>query len=620
MFRSPPMPPCGLQSNCGRALPRILLGGYRLWASRRLAWGAVFSLGMLLSGLSPAWAERPQGPNFFPEETLAYVRIENVPQLVERFQQTAIGRISSDPQMKPMLGDLYTGIEETFTPAAEFLGVSLGDLLRLPQGELLAAMVAPESGRPQLALVLDVKDQLATAQTLLTRLDEQLVQRGQGRTVEELSGVTLKTYESGGDARRLAIFEKEGTVVFTTDPALSKQLLEVWNAGDSFKTLADHPYFQAITKRCESTDNTQPQVTYYVRPIDLVKRINRGNFSAQAAIATLTGLGLNGLQALGGTFSFGTEQFDTLGQLHVLLETPREGVVKALAMKTGETTPETWVPADVVSYTTINWDLNETLVEAERLFDLFRGEGAWQDEVLARSSERLGVSVQEAIFDQLAGRGTLVYWNERPARLNAQATLIGLKLKDPKQFQATLQTLVTRPELAMSEERFGGTVIYRLPNRPGRRTPDATLARVPEPHLAVVSDYVLFADSLKLLKEAIVTHQSGGGLANDLEFKLVASEVRRQLRANQAGLITFRRPEESLRAIYELGTSATIRERMAANAPNNRAIRTLYESLQKNPLPPFAIFAQYLAPGGAMLTNEANGFHYTTFTLRRANP
>jgi hypothetical protein len=574
---------------------------------------------VVLLGPSRGWAERPQGPRFFPEETLAYVRIENVPQMVERFQQTAAGRISSDQQMKPLLGDLYTALEETVAPVSEFLGVSLGDLLRLPQGELLAAVVAPQTGRPQLALVIDVKDQLATAQTLLSRLDEQLIQRGGGRTVEDVMGVTLKTYEVGGDARRLVIFEKEGSVVFTTDAALSKQLLEVWNASDAFQNLSDHPHYQAIMKRCEGSEDAAPQVTYFVRPIDLVKRITRGNFSAQATLATLNGLGFGGLQAVGGTFAFGTEQFDSLGHLHVLLETPREGVIKALAMTTGDTAPESWVPTDVVSYTTLHWDLRETLVEAERLFDLFRGEGAWQDQVLGQSSERLGVPVQAAIFDQFAGRATLVYWNERPARLNAQATLIGIQVNDPKQVQATLQQVAGRLPETMTEERFGGTILYRLPARAGRRAPDPTLARVPEPCVAVVTDYVLVADSLKLLKEAIVTQQTGGGLASDLEFKLIASEVRRQVRTNQSGLVTFRRPEESLRALYELGTSSTIRERMAVNAPNNRAIQVLYESLQKNPLPPFSLFAQYLAPGGALLTNEANGFHYTTFTLRR-NP
>ena len=72
-----------------------------------------------------------------------------------------------------------------------------------------------------------------------------------------------------------------------------------------------------------------------------------------------------------------------------------------------------------------------------------------------------------------------------------------------------------------------------------------------------------------------------------------------------------------MRALYELATSQTIRQQLATRADGNRFFGALHEALRDNPLPPFSVVAQYLAPGGAMLTNDETGFHYTAFTLRR---
>ena len=36
-----------------------------------------------------------------------------------------------------------------------------------------------------------------------------------------------------------------------------------------------------------------------------------------------------------------------------------------------------------------------------------------------------------------------------------------------------------------------------------------------------------------------------------------------------------------------------------------------------DPLPPFPVLAQYLAPGGGMLTSDETGIHYTGFVLKR---
>jgi hypothetical protein len=133
-----------------------------------------------------------------------------------------------------------------------------------------------------------------------------------------------------------------------------------------------------------------------------------------------------------------------------------------------------------------------------------------------------------------------------------------------------------------------------------------------------LGDYLVLTDSTECLHHAILTQSdSSQSLLNQLDYKLITSKIRRQPGGDSPGLITFDRPEEGLRLMYEMATSDDVHQRLAARAENNAFFRTLQTALKDHPLPPFSVIAQYLAPGGGLLTNDETGFHYTGFSLRR---
>ncbi len=576
---------------------------------------------LLIAGaVASARAERPAAPRLLPDQTVAYVRIASVPDLIDRFRDTAMGRITADEKVKPLVSQLYASAVEAFARIEDRVGLPLDELLRIPQGEVCLAVVAPERGRPQVIAIVEVGDQPAAAEKLLQRIDDELVRGGAGRTVEKVGDVQIDVYQFP-DRRNQAVFlQRDQTIVVSSDVELVKQMLQVWNGGEDLKTLADNRKFTAIMNRCSGSRDERPQITWFADPIEFAKRVSRGNFGAQAALATISGLGLDGVKGVGGSLILASEEFDGIQHVHLLLETPREGVVEMAALGSGDTTPEVWVPKDVASYTTLHWDIQRSRAELIRLFEVFRGAGAWNEQVIKRLSEQLDVDFEQDVLAQISGRATMVTWMERPARLNSQATLIGLRLNDAPAFARTLDHVAGRFENRLARDTFGGVTYYRVArrNRDRQGQPDEGLARIPDPCLAVVGDYLLASDSSKLLEQAIVTKSNASqSLAGELDFKLIAAKIQRQLGDAKAGLVAFNRPEEGLRSLYELATSQTIRERLAANAQNNPFFKALHDALDDNPLPPFQVVAQYLAPGGAMLTNDETGFHYTAFTLRR---
>ena len=172
----------------------------------------------------------------------------------------------------------------------------------------------------------------------------------------------------------------------------------------------------------------------------------------------------------------------------------------------------------------------------------------------------------------------------------------------------------------MTKATFSSTTYYhaaRSPRGTEERKPDP-LFREPDPCLAIFGGYLIASDSTEFLHHVIVT-QGGGlaALADDLEYKLVASRIRRQPGAEKAGLITFARPEQGMKQLYELATAEETKNRLARTSENNPFLRVLHTALKDNPLPPFAVIAKYLAPAGGLMTNDESGFHYLGFSLKR---
>ena len=580
-----------------------------------------FATGLVWLAANIAAAARPVAPELLPDSTVVYLRVENVPELVTKFRETAMGRILSDEQVQPFVGDLYGSAIEAFQQVQDRIGVGLQELLAIPQGELCIAVVAPDEGRPDVVVLADVGDKLTAAKKLLESGEAALTEQGAQRSTEKVGEIDLTVFELANGNRRLAYFEREATIVLSTSPDLAKQILAVWD-GEKIETLASDRRFTAIMNRSKGTKDERPQLTWYADPITLAKRVGRGNLSAQTGLAIISGLGLDGLKAIGGSAVFATEEFDSIAHFHVMLANPREGVIKMIAFDSGDVTPEPFIPKDAAGYLTLNWNIDQTLDELVRLYDTFRGENAWDVEVVGRITEGLELDLEKDLLGALEGRATLATWMERPARLNSQSNLVALRLNDPDEFRKTIEHLAAKFPEQMTRDSYGGVTFYRLPapNQRGRdnENPDESLIRLPAPCAAILGDYRVRTDSVKFLAHAIVTTSDpSASLASELDFKLIANKIQRHAGERQAGMVSFSRPEENFRSLYELATAPATRTRLSEQAGSNRFFGALDKALTNNPLPPFAVIARYLAPGGGLVTDDETGIHYTAFSLRR---
>lgn len=562
--------------------------------------------------------ERPSAPKLLPVDTLVYARVADMPDLIARFQETMLGRISQDEQVRPLLNHLWGSAIKAAEQLEEQLGASLQDLVAIPQGEVCLAVVAPPEGRPAVVLLLDAKDRMPVVQRIIDRMESRLLEDGAVGSIERVNETELVVHQLPGNRQRQVVYvQRDGTLLVCTDLSVAQAMIAAWD-GEGPATLADNADFTAIMRRC-SEEDAAPQITFFVDAVELTRRIGRGSLPGQTLIALLPALGLDGVRGIGGSIAFAPAQYDSLAHLHLLLDSPRKGIPEMLALGSGDLTPESWVPADAVTYTSLHWDIPTSYAALNSLYDAIRGQGALQRDMDRRLSDPLGIDFREDFLEALTGRMTHVGWMVKPARLNSRGNLVGLELKDAAAFRATWLRVTEKFQNQLQRKALASTEYWEFAVRqPSPDEAQRPLLRRPDPAVAIVGDYLLISDSTDLLRHAIATKgEASASLAEELDFKLIASKIRSQNGGENPGVLSFNRPEESLRLVYELAAAETTRERLASQAENNRLFGALDSALRETQLPPFSVLARYLAPGGSLLTNDETGLHYTRFTLRR---
>lgn len=373
--------------------------------------------------------------------------------------------------------------------------------------------------------------------------------------------------------------------------------------------------------KCSGSIDDPPQITWYVDVIDLIRTVARGNTAAQTGLALFPVLGLDGIKGAGGSWTFATGDFDGVMHFHVLLESPRSGLVEMLALGSGDVTPEPWVPADASSYLTVHWDVKESFRVAAKLYNSLMNDGAFEGEVRRRVSDRIGADFETEIMPLLDGRITVANWIERegPPKINSQTLIIGIRVTDPEAFKPIHDKVIERFMDQLEKKSYAGVEYHttKLPEQDAEQRENQN-ARQPQPCLALVGDYLIVADSNQALEHVIKTSKNpNGSLAGDIEYQLIASRIRRQIAGTRPGMFQFTKPEEGMRLMYDLATADRTREQLSSQAEKNKFFKRLDETMKDNPLPPFSVLARYLAPGGGVGTNDETGFHYTAFTLRR---
>ena len=588
-------------------------------------------------------AEKLSAPKLFPEKTLAYFRIADVKQLKADLDRSSMGKLANDDQLKPIINEFYGTLVKSTEQIVNAIGLDLNQILSIPSGEMAVAVFAggkpasvdrnkDDDGEervnvritaPIVAVMIDAGDEIANIQVLLKRMDEAIANDTE-HLQKPLERLTLHSYQNKDRAdQQFAYFIDGGTMVACSNIAYIEDLAQVWlGKGGDRKTLAENGKFVTLMSRCVGTEGERPQVSFYADPIGMIREFTPKNAGTTLFLAMLPPLGIDGIEAVGGSWIVAPADFDSIGHLHVSLASPRRAILGLLRPKAGATVPEPWVPKSAASYMTVNWDIQSTLQGVERLVNQFQGKDALDQRVFANINKQFDLDVRKDILENLEGRLTMIQGFVRPITVNSGSNVYAIRMKNPKHIENTVLPKIFSKlgeRAKFNSESFGKikAQVLTVEGR-GNRPETPVQIRLPEICVAVYEDYLIISDSRYMMRQlADALNDSSNQLRESLEYQLINDRIKAQVQDKQPSGISFARPEESLQLFYELARDSKNREALKRFSANNPVFTALNEALEKHELPPFSVISKYLVPSGGYFVEEEFGLHYTTFSIKR---
>jgi hypothetical protein len=615
---------CSLMRTAQRAILRLALVGW---------------LGLLdLSGLSANLALAAAPPErVLPDSTVFLLKITDVIALREAFRQSQYGQLWNDPALKDFREDIIGKLKETSNSLKDKIGVTLDELIDLPQGSLaIAAVSQDDPALPiALAIIADSGKNSARMTEVLERSTKQAEQTGSKVSTEPFQGGTLHIIQPPPPKEKK---EEEGKAE-TPHPPL------VWsNSGPSFyigtnvsvvKDLVSHgdgrstgalAGVDSFARTQAKTDAANSQILWFLDVTKVTKVVSKANAKAGEAQAQqveflINELGINGLKSIGGTLALGSGNYNSLTKTFFMAPTPVQGLLKIFSFPPINLRPESWVPATVASYQSLSWDLDNAYKAIDDLVNKFQpGMLGVLEQQLAGPEGAQPLSFQKDVFGPLGNRITMISDFKKPIKEDSQRVLVGVALEDSKAFQSSLSRILDMAGAAPRKREFQGTTIYdfdvampNLPNNPGGGNMQTFKGPI---SLAIAKDTLFVTTDTTLLEQ--ILRPGVVPLAESATFQTVVKEIPQKVSGT-----TFVRPDEQARLSYDMIKSGQFEKAILQGMVASRGGQMpadLPKFINPDKLPEFSVFAKYLTLGGSYSVADEDGLLATGFTLRKNNP
>lgn len=642
------------------------------------------SLGCLFLAFTGVRAENvPPSENLFPNTTAGFVSVTNVDTLSEHWGKTQLGELMADPVMKPFTEDIRRQFNDRWSGFHERLGLTLDDLRNVPGGEAALAIIRPKPGESATALMIDVTGHQDAAKEMLERVAKNLQQQQAKKSERNICEVPVTVFDLPKPKRettaaaakeennqpqfggRTALYCLKGDLLLVADRAdiMEAMLKRLTTKCDD--TLAAWKPFVSVMERCAKDGaKDKPQIRWYLNPLayaDAARAATpeENRRKGKSIVDVLDRQGIGALQGVGGHVSFAAEDFELIHRTAVYAPKPWKNAMKMLVLPPGKDfAPQSWVPRDIATYTTLYFDIQNAFDNFDSLFEELFAEGesgAWEEVKRGLEIDPDGpqINLRKELIAHLGPRVTVLSDYQLPITTQSERLFFAIESSNDKAVASSIEKLMKDDKNAKRRE-IDGLLIWEmvedemeipdlptvtLPGAPsvtlpGSGTPGTPEKKEPEkkdeekkflPHAAitVVDGHLFCASHMDFLLKILKTRKQPNPLNRDVSYKLV-DETIGTFAFPQKSARAFSFTDEEYRATYELVRQNKMPEgeTMLARAINalfgsGKKGQTRKSQLDGEKLPDYEMVRRYLGPAGMAVISEPEGWFLKGFTLTK---
>lgn len=572
----------------------------------RLVLAAVVGLSSISAALAGSFEKA------LPGDAALFVNIANVTTLKASVTETRLAKLLSDPAMKPFVDGFMGEITKLLDMAEQIGGISIPQILNLPTGQVSLALKTREGeGLPTIYFLASCKGNEDAVKSLLDKIFTTAEEVGMNK--KEEGDLTIFSQGEGSPGAQVAIAFKNGVLVIGNDSEALNAAIAGLEGGVK-DSLADNADFRAFREKAGGEGDGEVYG-------NLAKAIEMYSGSAGAEVEGMVAmLGLNAFKSAGLSVAVGKGDYEASMQVVVNTkgQTP---IFNLLNMPAKPTKPEKWVPENIVSYTSFNWDVELFYSTLTGIVNAASpGMMAQVDAMLAGPDpDNPLLNIKDDLIGPLGNRLSILSDVADVDGKSTARTLIAWELDDSDKLNALIDRVMALAggALPLQNKMVKGTKVYHFPlgDLLAAQMPDGELPiAVGEFAFAISKTHFFLTTHLEFL-DKILESEGSGSLAESSDYQKVAA----QFPANTS-LIQYTKADEQIRALWATLKSGALadmlRKQMEQSDEMSAFLSGLVDSLDGKNLPDFDAIKQYMAPTGGYAIMNDTGVHFITFTLK----
>ncbi|MCA9061960.1 MAG: hypothetical protein KDA96_02845 [Planctomycetaceae bacterium] len=569
-------------------------------------------LGLSLLGNLAGAQEKVLSDRILPRKTFLYLSIPSVAQMKESFQESSAGELWADPALDDFKAEIqgaFAGeLGEVKANVQEALGLTLDEVLAIPDGEVTLAVSGSSRNRLGAVLFLDfgtheaeIKGLLDKAAAVLANADqlerEDLDHDGTELTLFNIQGPAAKATPL---AKEFGWFIHDQRLVICNSRDLMTQILDNWD-GSSDDSFVNNEVFAYISEKCREPDQPVLMATFF-DPVglfnELVSTGSLGQASMQAsfALAFLPQFGVDQLKGFGSVSQKGSGDYEWVAKSFVYCEQPPRALMEVFQLEATDPTPPDWVKSNVSIYVGGKWKIAEAYQAIETMVDSFQGAGALEGMIDQVAQREPRVHIKHDIIEQLDGTLRMI---SAPAEGSSDAPyageqyVIALGVNDAQKWVDLLNRVTTDTNFPGEVREVEGATIYQIEQPQSNQIIAFTVAH----------GNLMIGIGNSLLEQVVRNNSDVRPLSDSDDYRRIADHL-----PGSTLVTSFSRPADQYRSLYDLLRSGNTTDMFAGMDQINRIDFTT--------LPEFAVIEKYMTPAGGYWVSDENGALAVQFSLK----
>ncbi|HJN08031.1 MAG TPA: hypothetical protein QF564_05020 [Pirellulaceae bacterium] len=559
-----------------------------------------------------------------------------------------------DSQKEAQAIEAYVAKAVAAAKAKNKSDAEIAEITREASKEAEAEQSEKRVAQRALIVLVDVTNHDDETQLLLKKIDQEFTKRKATKTAKTIRGVETTVYTVAATeelpANQAFIAVHQDRLIAVDHEEVIDQVISRFGAAEGASLVSVPAFKHAFDRSDEAFGETTPHVRWFVDPFgftEIMRAYDQGRRRRGTdMLRVLANQGFDAVKGVGGYVVLSQEQYEIMHRTFVYApaveRTPDDKRTEKYNLaarmldfpNAGMLAPPKWVPRDLASYLSFNWDVQKAFYSAETLVNEIAGDEVFQDVLESIKTDQNGpqIDIEKELVAFLGTRATLISDYREPITPKSERMLFAIEVRNPAAVMDTVNRAM-ESDPAAKKRVFGELIIWEILNDDPYETKTLKIdgfgfdsfsedepeeeeeePMIPNSAVTVAYGHLIIASHVDYVVDILTERKADDQLSAAVDHQLVHQALV-ELGSGNDSFNFFVRTDESIRVTYEMMKQGRMPE---SESVLGKLLNRIFEPEEEDTLreqqidggelPDFEVARRYLGPGGFYVRSTELGW------------